>query len=388
MRNIYLDHSATTKVRQEVADLVMECMVDKFGNPSSIHSCGREAKKALEQARERVASVIGAETKELYFTSGGTEADNIAILGAVSANAKKGKHIITSSIEHHAVLDVCKYLEKNGFDVTYLPVDSHGLISVEDFKESIKKDTIFATIMHVNNEIGTIQDIAAMGEIARERGVIFHTDAVQSFGKIKVNVGELNADLLSASAHKIYGPKGVGCLYVRKGVMFNPLYHGGAQERKKVPGTENLHGIAGFGLAATLAVGEIDKETQRITKLRDKLIDGILNKIPYTVLNGHREKRIPGNVNISMEFVEGEALLLSLDMKGISASSGSACTSGSLDPSHVLISMGLSHEIAHGSLRMTLGRENTAEDIEYVLDVLPEITEKLRAMSPFYSKKN
>ena len=387
MRKVYLDHSATTPVRREVADLVVEYMVDKFGNPSSIHSFGREARKALEEARERLANFIGAEPKEIYFTSGGTESDNIAILGAAFANSKKGKHIITSAIEHHAVMDPCKYLEKQGFEVTYLPVDDQGIINIEGLEKAIKPETILITIMHVNNEIGTIQDIAPMAKLARDKGILFHTDAVQSLGKIPVNVNELNVDMLSGSSHKIYGPKGVGVLYIRKGVKLDSIMYGGVQERKKRPGTENLSGIVGFGLAAELAGKEIDEENAKQSKLRNKLINGILENIPYTRLNGHPEKRIASNVNVSIEFVEGESLLLSLDMRGIGASSGSACTSGSLDPSHVLLAMGLSHEIAHGSLRMTLGRETTEEDIDYVLEVLPQVVDRLRAMSPLYNKK-
>ncbi|KUO50620.1 MAG: cysteine desulfurase NifS [Desulfitibacter sp. BRH_c19] len=386
MRKVYLDHSATTAVRKEVADLVVEYMVDKFGNPSSIHSFGREARKALDEAREKIANLIGAEPKEIFFTSGGTESDNVAVLGAAFANSKKGKHIITSSIEHHAVMDTCKYLEKQGFEVTYLPVDDQGLIRVEDLEKAIKPETILISIMHVNNEIGTIQDISEMAKIAKEKGILFHTDAVQSLGKISVKVNELNIDMLSGSSHKIYGPKGVGVLYVRKGVKLNSIMFGGAQERKKRPGTENLSGIVGFALAAELAEKEMEQETERLSKLRDKLTKGILENIPHTRLNGHPEKRIASNVNVSVEFIEGESLLLSLDMRGIGASSGSACTSGSLDPSHVLLAMGLSHEIAHGSLRMTLGRENTEEDVDYVLEVLPQIVDRLRAMSPLYNK--
>ncbi len=386
MKKVYLDHSATTPVRKEVAELMVDYMVNKFGNPSSIHGYGREAKKALEEAREKVANLIGAEPKEVFFTSGGTESDNMAILGAALGNSKKGKHIITSSIEHHAALDPCKYLEKQGFEVTYLPVDDQGLISVAEFEKAIRPDTILASIMYVNNEVGTIQDIDQMAKIAKEKGILFHTDAVQALGKIPVNVNELNVDLLSGSSHKIYGPKGVGVLYVRKGVKLAPITFGGAQERKKRPGTENLPGIVGFGLAAELAGQEIEEETQRLTKLRDKLIKGILENIPHTRLNGHPEKRISSNVNVTVEFIEGESLLLSLDMRGVAASSGSACTSGTLDPSHVLLAMGLSHELAHGSLRMTLGKDTTDEDIDYVLEVLPEIVERLRAMSPLYNK--
>lgn len=387
MRKVYLDHGATTRVRPEVASLMMDYLTGKFGNPSSIHSFGREAKKALEDARERVANLIGASPKEIFFTSGGTESDNLAIMGAAYANRDKGNHIITSSIEHHAALDTCKYLEKQGYRVTYLPVTSEGMVRVEDVESAISDDTILISIMHVNNEVGTIQPIAEIGRITREKGIIFHTDAVQSVGKIPVNVDELGVDMLTASSHKIYGPKGVGCLYVRKGTRVQAVTHGGGQERKRRPGTENLPGVVGFGLAAELAGQELYQEAERVTKLRDKLINGILNSIDEVQLNGHATKRIPHNVNVSIKYVEGESLLLSLDMKGIAASSGSACTSGSLDPSHVLLAMGIPHEVAHGSLRMTLGKENTEEDIDYVLETLPEIVKRLRAMSPLYEKE-
>lgn len=362
---------------------MMVAMTEQFGNPSSVHSFGRAAKKALEEAREQVAQLIGAEPREIVFTSGGTEADNLAIIGTAMANQKKGKHIITSSIEHHALLDSCKWLEKNGFEVTYLPVTDKGLVRVEDLVAALRDDTILISIMHVNNEVGTIQPIEEIGKIARERGIIFHTDAVQSVGKIPVDVNELQVDLLSLSAHKIYGPKGVGALYIRKGTRVEPRNFGGGQERKRRPGTENLPGIVGFGKAAELARINLPEE-QKLILLRDKLIDGLLERIPDIQLNGDREKRIPTNVNVSIRFLEGEALLLSMDLKGIAASSGSACTSGSLDPSHVLLAMGICHEIAHGSLRMTLGRDNTEEDIDYVLEELPPIVERLRSMSPLY----
>ncbi|MDS1030019.1 cysteine desulfurase NifS [Bacillota bacterium LX-D] len=384
MRKVYLDHSATTPVRPEVAEIVNTYLTTHFGNPSSIHSFGREAKKAVDIAREQVATFLGAKTDEIFFTSGGTEADNWAIVGSAYANKEKGKHLITSSIEHHAVLDTFKSLEKQGFNVTYLPVNNEGLVQIEDFKAALTEDTILVSIMHVNNEVGTIQPIAEIGNITRERGIIFHTDAVQSVGKIPVDVNQLKVDLLSASSHKIYGPKGIGCLYIRKGVQLNPLLFGGGQERKRRPGTENVPGIAGFGKACELARVELGDEMSKLTSLRDKLIEGIMQKIPDIQLNGSKKDRIPNNVNISVKHIEGESLLLSLDMQGIAASSGSACTSGSLDPSHVLLAMGIPHEIAHGSLRMTLGRENTEEDINYVLDVLPSIVERLRAMSPLY----
>ncbi|MDK2816379.1 MAG: cysteine desulfurase [Moorella sp. (in: firmicutes)] len=387
MRRVYLDHSATTPVRPEVLDAMLPFLKeDAFGNPSTIYSYGREAKKALDEAREKVAGLIGARPEEIFFTSGGTEADNLALIGTATANEKKGRHIITSSIEHHAVLHTAQYLMRLGFKVTFLPVTPEGLVRVEDVEEAITPETILISVMHVNNEVGTIQPIKEIGQLARERGIIFHTDAVQSVGKIPVNVDELNVDLLSASSHKIYGPKGVGCLYIRKGTRINPILHGGAQERKRRPGTENMPGIVGFGRAAELAGQELPQEMKRLQALRDKLIDGIMNRIEDVQLNGDREKRVATNANFSFRYVEGESLLLSLDMKGICASSGSACTSGSLDPSHVLLAMGIPHEVAHGSVRMTLGRDNTEADIDYVLEVMPEIVARLRAMSPLYNR--
>ncbi|KYH32368.1 cysteine desulfurase NifS [Neomoorella mulderi] len=388
MRRVYLDHSATTPVRPEVLEAMLPFLKDEaFGNPSTIYSYGREAKKALDEAREKVASLIGARPEEIFFTSGGTEADNLALIGTAAANEKKGRHIITSSIEHHAVLHTAQYLMRHGFKITFLPVTPEGLVRVEDVEEAITDETILISVMHVNNEVGTIQPIKEIGHLARERGIIFHTDAVQSVGKIPVNVDELNVDLLSASSHKIYGPKGVGCLYIRKGTRINPILHGGAQERKRRPGTENMPGIVGFGRAAELAGQELDSEMERLKGLRDKLIDGIMNRIEDVQLNGDREKRVATNANFSFRYVEGESLLLSLDMKGICASSGSACTSGSLDPSHVLLAMGIPHEVAHGSVRMTLGRDNTEADIDYVLEVMPEIVARLRSMSPLYNQR-
>ncbi|QGP90750.1 Cysteine desulfurase IscS [Neomoorella glycerini] len=387
MRRVYLDHSATTPVRPEVLDAMLPFLKDEaFGNPSTIYSYGREAKKALDEARAKVASLIGARPEEIFFTSGGTEADNLALIGTAAANEKKGRHIITSSIEHHAVLHTAQYLMRHGFKVTFLPVTPEGLVRVEDVEEAITDETILISVMHVNNEVGTIQPIKEIGHLARERGIIFHTDAVQSVGKIPVNVDELNVDLLSASSHKIYGPKGVGCLYIRKGTRINPILHGGAQERKRRPGTENMPGIIGFGRAAELAGQELPAEMERLQALRDKLIDGIMSRIEDVQLNGDREKRVATNANFSFRYVEGESLLLSLDMKGICASSGSACTSGSLDPSHVLLAMGIPHEVAHGSVRMTLGRDNTEADIDYVLEVMPEIVARLRSMSPLYNR--
>jgi len=384
MRRIYLDHSATTPVDPEVAELMHKYYVELYGNPSSVHAFGREVKKALEEARSQVAALIGAEAKEIIFTSGGTEADNIAIQGAAKAKAGKGRHLITSAIEHHAVLDTCKYLAKNGYELTILPVDSEGLVNPEDLLAAIRPDTILISIMHANNEVGSIQPIEAIGKIAREKGILFHVDAVQSLGKLPIDVVKMNIDLLTVSSHKIYGPKGVGALYVRKGVRILPLIFGGGQERKVRSGTENAPGIIGFGKACELAGLRMEEENARLIKLRDKLVEGLL-KIEDVQLNGPRgANRLPNNVNVSVRFIEGESLLLSLDMIGIAASSGSACTSGSLDPSHVLLAMGLSHEVAHGSLRLTLGRQNTEEDIDYVLQELPKIVDRLRMMSPLY----
>lgn len=382
MRRIYLDHSATTPVRKEALEAMLPYFSEHFGNPSSIYSFGREAKKAVEEAREKVAKLINARPEEIIFTSGGTEADNYAIIGSTLSLKSKGNHIITSAIEHHAVLDTCKFLEKQGFEVTYLPVYEDGIVRVEDVVNAITDKTILITIMHSNNEIGTIQPIAEIGKVTKEKGILLHTDGVQSVGKIPVDVNELNVNMLSMSSHKIFGPKGIGCLYVRRGTRLSNISFGGGQERKRRPGTENVPAIVGFGVAAELASIEMTEEIARLTKLRNMLIDGVLAKISKVILNGSLENRLPGNANFSFRYVEGESLLLMLDMKGIAASSGSACTSGSLDPSHVLLGLGLSHEVAHGSLRLTLGKDNTEEDINEVLNILPVIIEKLRAMSP------
>lgn len=384
MRRIYLDHSATTPVRPEAAEIMLQYLTERYGNPSSVHSFGREAKEGLEQAREQVAALINAKPEEIIFTSGGTEADNLAILGIAKKYSDKGRHIITSAIEHHAVLHTCEHLKKNGFKVTVLPVDEHGIISIEDLRKALTDETILITVMHANNEVGSIQPIEEIGNIAREKGIIFHTDAVQSLGKIPIDVRKMKIDLLSGSGHKLYGPKGVGFLYVRKGIKPAPLVFGGSQEKKHRAGTENIPGIVGLGKAVELARQEMAAEMPRLAKLRDALIEGLQQKIPNVKLNGHPTLRIPTNVNLSFEFVEGESLLLSLDLKGIAASSGSACTSGSLDPSHVLLAMGLCHETAHGSVRMTLGKANTEEDVQYVLDTFPPIVERLREMSPLY----
>ncbi len=383
---IYFDHAATTPVKPEVIEEMMPYYTNKFGNASSIYSIGRESKKAIEGARERVAKALGAMTREIFFTGSGSEADNWAIKGVAYSNKERGNHIITSAIEHHAVLHTCQYLESDGFEVTYLPVDENGLVSPEQVKNAIKPNTILITIMFANNEIGTIQPIAEIGKIAKENNIYFHTDAVQAIGNIPINVNELNVDLLSLSAHKFYGPKGVGALYIRKGVKITTFLHGGAQERGRRASTENVPGIVGLGKAIELATENIEKYNKKLIELRDRTIEEITKKVPFIKLNGDRYKRLPGNVNFSFEFIEGESLLLMLDMKGIAASSGSACTSGSLDPSHVLLAIGLAHEIAHGSLRISFGDENTHEDVDYLMEVLPLIVERLREMSPLYEK--
>jgi len=383
-KNIYFDHAATTPVNPEVLEAMIPFFTAKFGNPSTIYSYGRESKKYVEDARDKVAKALGAQSKEIFFTGSGTEADNWAIKGTAYANRKKGNHIITTSIEHHAVLHACNYLEKEGFEVTYLPVDKDGLVDPEQVREAIKPETILISIMYANNEIGTIQSISEIGQIAKEKGILFHTDAVQAVGNIDVNVENLNVDLLSLAAHKFYGPKGVGALYIRRGTKITPFMHGGAQERGRRASTENVPGIVGLGKAIEMATVNLEENIKYVKGLRERIIDEVLSTIPYVRLNGHREKRLPGNVNFSFEFIEGESLLLMLDMKGIAASSGSACTSGSLDPSHVLLAIGLSHEIAHGSLRISIGPENTNEEVDYLLDVLPEIVERLREMSPLY----
>lgn len=386
MKNIYFDNAATTPVRKEVLDTMLPYFSEYYGNASSVYNIARISKKAVEEAREKIADAFGADRNEIYFTSGGTEADNWAIKGIAESMSKKGKHIITSAIEHHAVLHSCEYLEKKGYEVTYLPVDEFGKVSVEDVEKAIRPDTILITIMFANNEIGTIMPIKEIGELARKNGIIFHTDAVQAAGHIKIDVKEMNIDLMSISGHKLGAAKGIGALYVRKGVNIGPILHGGAQERKKRAGTENVPAIVSLGKAVELANAEMDDEIKRLTYLRDKLIKGILESIPYSRLNGHPTDRLPGNCNISFEFIEGESMLLLLDMKGIFASSGSACTSGSLDPSHVLLAIGLPHEKAHGSLRITLGINNTEEEVDFILKELPPIVERLRNMSPLYEE--
>lgn len=381
---IYMDHAATTYTKPEVLNEMMPYFTEKFGNPSSIYSIARESKTAIETARERVAKALGAQPEEIYFTAGGSEADNWAVKGIAYANKDKGNHIITTKIEHHAMIHTCQFLEKHGFEVTYLPVDEYGMISLDDLKNAITDKTILVSIMFANNEIGTIQPIAEAGKICRERKIPFHTDAVQAVGNVHVNVNDMNIDLLSLSGHKFYGPKGIGALYIRKGVKINPLIHGGAQERSRRAGTENVPGIVGLGKAIELANDNLDQHISRMTELRDRLIKGILENIPYSRLNGHPTKRLPNNVNVCFRFIEGESMLLLLDEEGICASSGSACSSGSLDPSHVLLAIGLPHEIAHGSLRLTIGDETTEEDVDHVLEVLPKFVKRLRDMSPLY----
>lgn len=383
-KTVYMDYAATTYTKPEVLEDMIPYFTEFYGNPSSIYSISRETKKAIDKARNRIAKAINADPAEIYFTGGGSEADNWAIKGIALANKNKGNHIITTKIEHHAVLHTCEYLEKQGFEVTYLDVDEEGSIRLEELKNAIKPSTILVTIMTANNEIGTVQPIKEIGDICKERKVFFHTDAVQAIGHIDMDVKNMDIDALSLSGHKIYGPKGVGVLYLRKGIKIHNLVHGGAQERNRRAGTENVAGIVGLGKAIELAMENLTEEKERLTYLRDKLIKGLL-EIPYSKLNGSvGDKRLPGNVNISFEFIEGESVLLMLDAKGICASSGSACTSGSLDPSHVLLSIGLPHEVAHGSLRLTMGAKTTEEEVDYVIETVPAIVQRLRDMSPLY----
>lgn len=384
MKRVYMDNAATTALRRDVLDAMMPYLTDIYGNPSSLHYFGQEAHKAVENARHQVASALNAEDNEIVFTGCGTEADNMALKGIAEKYQSKGNHIITSSVEHHAILHTCEYLEKHGFEVTYLPVDEYGMVKAEQVRDAIRSDTILVSIMFANNEVGTIMPIKEIGAVCREKGVFFHTDAVQAVGHEAIDVKAMNIDLLSLSAHKLHGPKGVGALYIRKGIVVPPLLHGGAQERRKRAGTENVAGIVGLGKAIEIACSDIEGTSKRMCYLRDKLINGIEASIPEVKLNGHRTERLPGNVNFSIKYIEGESILLMLDINGIAASSGSACTSGSLDPSHVLLAMGMPHETAHGSLRLTLGDDTTEDDIDYVLEVLPEIVVKLRKMSPLY----
>ena len=381
---IYLDNAATTKTAPEVVEAMLPYFSEAYGNPSSIYSLAGESRKAVDQARETIARALGARPEEIYFTAGGTESDNWALKAAAEFYRKKGNHIITTKIEHHAVLHSCQWLEKQGFEVTYLNVDENGVVRLEELKAAIRPTTILISIMYANNEIGTIQPIREIGEIAHEHGILFHTYAVQAFGQLPIQVDDCRIDMLSASGHKLNGPKGIGFLYIRKGVKIRSFIHGGAQERKRRAGTENVPGIVGLGKAVERAVGTMEERTETERRLRDYLIDRVLKEIPYARLNGHRSQRLPGNANFSFQFIEGESLLIMLDMEGICGSSGSACTSGSLDPSHVLLAIGLPHEIAHGSLRLTLNEEITKEELDYVVDTLKRIVEKLRGMSPLY----
>ncbi|MGA9190057.1 MAG: cysteine desulfurase NifS [Methanosarcina sp.] len=380
-KTIYMDNSATTPARKEVVEEMIPYLTENFGNPSSIYEIGKISKHAIDKARKKVADALGAEENEIYFTSGGTESDNWAIKGIAFANRNKGKHIITSSIEHHAVLHTCLWLEGQGFEVTYLPVDKYGMVTLEELKNAIRDDTILISIMLANNEIGTIQPVEEIGKIARENRIYFHTDAVQAIGHVPIDVKKMNIDLLSLSGHKFEGPKGCGALYIRKGVKIEALLHGGAQERKRRAGTENVPAIMGLGKAIELAAGEIGETDKNLLAMRERLIEGLL-KIPKTHLNGHPTQRLANNVNVTFEYIEGESLLLLLNAKGIFASTGSACNSSSLEPSHVLTACGVPHEIVHGSLRLSLGRMNTEKDVDRVLEALPEIVQKLRNMSP------
>ena len=383
-RFVYLDNAATTKTAPEVVEAMLPYFTEHYGNPSSVYSFASKNKEVITKQREIIADVLGASANEIYFTAGGSESDNWALKATAEAYKDKGNHIITTKIEHHAILHTAEYLEKQGFEVTYLDVDENGIVKLDELKKAIRLTTILISIMFANNEIGTIQPIKEIGEIAKEHGILFHTDAVQAFGQIPVNVDECHIDMLSASGHKLNGPKGIGFLYIRKGVKIRSFVHGGAQERKRRAGTENVPGIVGFGTAVKLAVDTMKERTDKEIQLRDYMIERISEEIPYAKLNGDAKKRLPNNVNFSFRFIEGESLLIMLDMKGICASSGSACTSGSLDPSHVLLAIGLPHEIAHGSLRMTLSEETTKEDIDYVIDNLKDIVSKLRSMSPLY----
>ncbi len=387
MKRIYMDNAATTRVTEPVFEAMRPYFCEIFGNPSSVHAFGREARKAVEQARRQVAAALGAQAGEIYFTGSGTEADNWALRGAAYAQKARGRHIITTQIEHHAVLHAAEQLEKEGFEVTYLPVDGDGVVSLEALEKALRPDTTLVSIMAANNEIGAIQPIREAAKLAKAHGALFHTDAVQAIGCVPIDVKADGIDLLSLSGHKFHAPKGVGALYIRSGVKLQRLIYGGAQEKTQRGGTENVASIVGMGKAIELAMESMESRNAYVSGLRDRLIEGILRRIPETRLNGHRTQRLSGNVNVSIRYIEGEALLLSLDMKGIAGSSGSACTSGSLDPSHVLLAIGLPHEIAHGSLRLSLSEENTAEEVDYTIDALVEIVERLRAMSPLYEKK-
>ncbi len=381
---IYLDNAATTKTAPEVVDAMLPYFSEYYGNASTIYSLGAESKKAMDHARQTIADSLGAKPEEIYFTAGGSESDNWALKATAEAYESKGKHIITTKIEHHAILHTCEYLEKRGFEITYLNVDRDGLISLDELKAAIRPDTILISVMFANNEIGTIEPIAEIGEIAKEHGILFHTDAVQAYAQVPINVDEMHIDMLSASGHKLNGPKGIGFLYIRKGVKIRSFVHGGAQERSRRAGTENIPGIVGLGVAVERAMRIMDSKTRKEIELRDYLIGRLENEIPHCWLNGHRTKRLPNNINFSFLFIEGESMLIMLDMKGICASSGSACTSGSLDPSHVLLAIGLKHEEAHGSLRLTLSEESTKEEMDIVADEVKKIVQRLRDMSPLY----
>jgi cysteine desulfurase len=382
VKRIYLDHAATTPPRAEVVEAMLPYYHEGWGNPSSLHGSGREATEGMERAREQVADLLGALPEEIVFTGSGTEADNQALIGTSAAQEKKGNHIITTAVEHHAVLHTARFLEKRGMKVTYLPVDSYGMAAAGDVRKAITDETILVSVMHANNEIGTVQAIGEIGAICREREVLFHTDAVQSVGHLPINVREMNVDLLSLSAHKLYGPKGVGALFVKKGVRIAPLIHGGGHERGRRSSTENVPGIVGLGEAARLASLEMDWEIKHDSGLRDELIEGVLDRVPDSILTGHPKQRLPNNASFCVRYIEGESMLLNLDFEGICASSGSACTSGSLEASHVLLAIGLPHDVAHGSLRLSVGRGNTEEEVDRFLEVFPPIVEKLRAMSP------
>lgn len=381
---IYLDHAATTATKPEVVEAMMPYFGEIYGNPSSVYSFSQKSKAVITACRDTLANTIGAKSNEIYFTAGGSESDNWALKATADAYKGKGKHIITTKIEHHAILHTAQYLEQQGFEVTYLDVDEFGLVRLQDLKNAIRPDTILISVMFANNEIGTIEPIKEIGAIAKEHNILFHTDAVQAYGQVPINVDELNIDMLSVSGHKINGPKGIGFLYIRTGVKIRSFIHGGGQERARRAGTENVPGIVGLAKAAEIAHETMEERTKKEIELRDYLINRLLTEIPYSRLNGHKEKRLPNNVNVSFQFIEGESMLIMLDMKGVCASSGSACTSGSLDPSHVLLAIGLPHEIAHGSLRLTLGDENTKEQMDYVADNMVQIVERLRAMSPLY----
>ncbi len=383
-KKIYLDNAATTKTRPEVVETMLPYFTELYGNPSSVYEFAAQNKKAVDDARTKIANVIGADTSEIYFTAGGTESDNWAIKAVVEAYAAKGNHIITTKFEHHAILHTCEYMEKHGIDVTYVDVDEYGIVKLDQLEQAIRPTTILISVMFANNEIGTIQPIKEIGEIAKKHDVLFHTDAVQAFGQVPIDVNEMNISMLSASAHKLNGPKGIGLLYIRKGVKIRSYVHGGAQERQRRAGTENVPGIVGFGKAAEIALATMEERANKEKKLRDLLIARILDEVPYVRVNGDKARRLPNNINFSFQFIEGESLLIMLDMNNICASSGSACTSGSLDPSHVLLAIGLPHEIAHGSLRLTLSDENTEEEINYTVDRIKEIVTKLRNMSPLY----